>query len=203
MPQIRPIKYTDSLGRPVNAATVYVYEVGKAYNDPLALLELTDAKTGSQTSNPFFTDADGFPVNKDDDTINPTTSASRWGLYAVNSNGVVIYDLPVQWSDTFAAGGSSEAPVDASFNNFTDMIQEDLASFDFIFCKSQGSAGWENTTAGPVNSFYAHATGGAIGAPSTGTPELFYDSAGKEWAMSDISTVPYVDLPAAIAAIED
>jgi len=199
MAQIRPIKFTDSLNRPVNDGTVWIYEFGKGYDDPLALLPLTDAKTGNQTSNPFRINSDGFAVNQDGERINPTTSATRWGLRAVNSSGVLIYDLPAQWSDTFAAGGETSPAVDASFNNFEDASSgvkaQDLADFNFIFIRSQGGAGWENTVDGPVNSFYAHATGGPVGDPSTGTPELFYDLQGKEWAMSDISTAPYVDLP--------
>ncbi len=207
MAQIRPIKFTDSLNRPVNDGTVWIYEFGKAYDDPLALLPLTDAKTGNQTSNPFRTNSDGFAVNQDGERINPTTSATRWGLRGVNSSGVLVYDLPAQWSDTFAAGGESSPVVDASFNNFEDASSgakaQNLADFNFIFIRSQGGAGWENTVDGPVNSFYAHATGGPVGDPSTGTPELFYDSQGKEWAMSDISTAPYVDLPADIQANAD
>jgi len=195
MPQIRPVRYFDDLGRPADKASIYIYEVGKAWNDPGALLALTDAENGADLDNPFTTDENGFPVNTNGDRINPTVANTRWGLRGVNQNGVVIYDLPVQWSDTFGVGGADEIPVDATFNNFTDMIQQDLAAFDFIFCKSQGSSGWENTSAGPDKSFYAHATGGPIGAPSTGTPDLFYDSLGKEWAMSDISNIPYNETP--------
>lgn len=192
MPQIRPIRFTDDLGNPVAGATIYVYEVGKAYTDPNALLTLTDAENGSTISNPFSTDANGFPINATTGArINPFTTAQRWGLYGVNANGVEVYDLPVQVSDTYASGGAADAMVDASFNNFTDLLQEDLAAYSFIFVKSQGSSGWENTTNGPEKSFYAYATGGAIGSPSAGTPDLFYDSQGKEWAMADISDIPY------------
>lgn len=195
MPQIRPVRYLDSLGRPVDKASVYIFEVGKAWNDPNALLTVIDAENGAQTDNPFTTDENGFPVNTNGDRINPAVANTRWGLYAVNANGAVIYNMPVQLSDTFDTAGGGAGTVDAEFNNFSDpstgVLAQDLAAFDFIFIKSQGGAGWENTTAGPVKPFYAHATGGAIGTPSTGTPDLFYDSQGKEWAMSDISDIPY------------
>jgi len=203
MPQIRPQVFEDNQGLPLKDAYVYIYKVGQDFEDPLARLPLNDAKTDTQVSNPFRTNANGSPVNNTGDavTVVPTTSATRWGMYVTYANRAPVdhYNLPVQWSDTFAAGGESSPPVDASFNNFEDATSgvkaQDLADYDFIFIRSQGGAGWENTVDGPVNSFYAHATGGAVGDPSTGTPELFYDLQGKEWAMSNISTAPYVDLP--------
>lgn len=191
MAQIRPFQFFNAQGLPLANGKIYVTKPNQSPSDPNALLQITDADSGEVFGGTFRTDAYGFPIGVNGNRINPTVVESAWGLYIEDADGGMVYQYPRQVSDALGVSGGSgaDSPVDAVVNNFELAKVTDLTGKNFIFIQST-VAGWEGTADGPVKSYYAHLTGSS-GTPSTGTYDLFYDSVGNEFKISEVSVETY------------
>jgi len=180
-----PVVFPDSNGNP--AADFQVY-IGKPKLDPRLpanKLVLTDTFSGESISNPFTVGIDGYPRNADGNRVSPTITEETYAIAFDTPGGVEQWSYPDIRSDAFGLTSGSGEMVDTTFNNFPLAQATDLSAFNFIFIQSETSA-WEGTATGPVNSYYSFRTGGT-GPAGTGTFDLFYDSAGNEWKIAQIS----------------
>jgi len=184
MTQIRPAQYTPNpQGTP---AIAYEYHIGTPNEDPTIdsnKLDVTDGLGGLPVSNPFFINSTGLFINKNGQRINPWINDTSYAVTVLSPNGGLRYHESNFTADNVDPLGQQQATVDATFSNFSLAVTSDLSTYDTIYIESE-LAGWEDTNAGPVDGLFAHSTGGT-GTPSTGTPDLFYDSLGNEWKRSE------------------
>jgi len=74
---------------------------------------------------------------------------------------------------------TTSGAFDITLASFQDALNTDLTDYDTAYIRAYSQA-WQGTAAGPLGDFKAYRTG-STGAPSTGNPGRFYDSAGNEW----------------------
>lgn len=183
-----PATFLDSLGNPAVDFRVYISQPFTDPKDPSKQLLITDSASGEVVSNPFTITPDGYSKNADGQRVNPIVQEQAYAILFESFAGGQQYSHQNVTGDAFGISAVTSEMVDRTINNFPLALSLDLTGSDFIFIQSIDE-GWEGTPDGPVRSYYAYYTGGS-GPIGTGTFDLFYDQAGNEWAISDISSIP-------------
>lgn len=182
--QIKPVQFTnDPQGLP---ATGYAYHIGLPNEDPLNddnKLTVKDGLDGATISNPFYVDSLGHFINTNGQRVNPWIDEEKCSKVILSPAGGELYREENEISDRVTSGNIQDSVVDAVFNNFIAAKAANLTDYDTIYIESD-LAGWEDTVAGPVDGFYAHADG-TTGMPSSGSRASFFDSIGNGWREDD------------------
>lgn len=182
--QIKPVQFTnDPRGLP---ATGYAYHIGLPNEDPLNddnKLTVKDGLDGATISNPFYVDSLGHFINTNGQRVNPWIDEEKCSKVILSPAGGELYREENEISDRVTSGNIQDSVVDAVFNNFIAAKAANLTDYDTIYIESD-LAGWEDTVAGPVDGFYAHADG-TTGMPSSGSRASFFDSIGNGWREDD------------------
>lgn len=186
-----PVTFLDSNGSPAVDFRVYISQPFTDPKDESKQLVITDSASGEVVSNPFTVTMDGYPRNADGQRVNPVIQEQNYAILFESIGGAQQYSHQNITGDAFGVSAATTAMVDRVLNNFQSALALDMTGNDFIFIQSQ-TAGWEGTTAGPVNSYYSYKTGGE-GPPGTGIFNLFFDAGGNEWEIADISDRPLVN----------
>lgn len=186
-----PVTFLDSNGNPAVDFRVFISQPFTDPKDESKQLVITDSASGEVVSNPFTITMDGYPKNADGQRINPVIQEQNYAILFESIGGGQQDSHQNITGDAFGVSAATTAMVDRVLNNFQSALALDMTGNNFIFIQSQTS-GWEGTTAGPINSYYAYYTGGE-GSPGTGIFDLFFDAGGNEWEIADISSRPLVN----------
>lgn len=190
--QIRPpVTFLDSNGNPAVDFRVFISQPFTDPKDMSKQLSITDSASGEVVSNPFTITMDGYPKNADGQRVNPVVQEQNYAILFESIGGGQQYSHQNVTGDAFGVSAATTQMVDLALNSFQSALAADMTGNKFIFIQSEIS-GWEGTSEGPVNSYYAYFTGGS-GSPGTGTFPLFFDAGGNEWEIADISDRPLVN----------
>lgn len=185
-----PNTYLDNNGNPAVSFEVFVGKPNANPETPINKLVLTDSASGVTVSNPYIIDVDGHSKNTNGQLVNPECQEERYSILFKSTAGGQSYSYADIKSDALGIQGATST-ADKVFNNLPLAQGQDLSEFDFIFTQSE-TAGWEDTPAGPLNSFYAHKTGVFnAGSSGTGDADLFFDSIGNQFKKSIASKDKY------------
>jgi hypothetical protein len=179
--QIRPIQTNiNSQGLTAEGARVYVGVPNKNPRAKVNKVKVYNKKGGTEISNPFFVNTDGFYRNSTftGERVFPWVDEDEVSVRWETSTGALIDHIPSLPSDAISTGIGEGIP-DKVAQDFPAALITDFENADLIFVRSE-AAGWEGTANGPDQGFFAYRTG-ANGAASTGTVDKFYDSAGVEY----------------------
>ena len=189
--QIRPPNvWQDSNTNAAVDFKVYISQPNTDPKDPSKQLSITDSASGEVVSNYFVINPDGYAKNQNGQGVLPVIQEQEYAILFESVGGGQQWAYPHVKGDAFGltGGGTGTAMVDEVYNNFPAAQAADLTAFDLIFIQSK-EAGWEGTAVGPEYSYYSYYTGN-VGAPGTGTFDLFYDSEGNEWKITENSQLP-------------
>ena len=185
-----PATWLDSNTNAAVDFKVYISQPNTDPKDASKQLAITDSASGEVVSNYFVINPDGYAKNQNGQPVLPIIQEQEYAILFESVGGGQQYAYPHVKGDAFGltGGGSGTAMVDEVYNNFPAAQAADLTAFNLIFVQSKES-GWEATAEGPEYSYYSYYTGG-VGPAGTGTFDLFYDSQGNEWKITENSQLP-------------